>query len=334
MLKKTVCLLTATLLACTVAFAGGGNEKAAQANIKFVYGGSDTVGSLFDKTNFKMVELLREKSKGAITIDWFPADQLGGDLDQIQSVIAGSQTLYGDDISWIANWEKDFNVMGWGFTFRDRNHFQSFMKSEQFKKMAAQFETKHNVKVLGATASGARMLYSKTPVKTLKDIADKKMRIPEIESYLRLWEALGTRPTRVTWAEVYMGLKQGVIEACEGSASSAYAAKLHEAAPNVTLTRHLMQGYFMLMNGNVYNSLSPEMKKLVQECADQAIAFCDAESVKMEEEAIGKMKAEGANILLLDNVREWQDKVNVATSAMEDKGMWRKGLYEEIQKVK
>lgn len=334
MMKKVVGLLLAAMLISSAAYAGGNAEKPSASNVKFVYGGSDTVGSLLDKSNFKMVELLREKSKGQLTVDWFPADQLGGDLDQIQSVIAGSQTFYGDVLDWVANWNKDFSVMGWGFTFRDRAHLQSFLKSDLFKKMAAEFESKHNVKILGATATGSRIFFSKMPVKSLKDIADKKMRVPEIESYLRLWEALGTRPTRVTWAEVYMGLKQGVIDACEGPVSAAYAAKMHEAAPNVTLTRHLLSTYFILMNGAAYNALSPDLKKVVQESADAAIAYCAGEAVRMEEADIAKMKAEGANVSTLENIKEWQDKVNAATAGMEDKGMWRKGLYAEVQLVK
>jgi TRAP-type C4-dicarboxylate transport system substrate-binding protein len=42
------------------------------------------------------------------------------------------------------------------------------------------------------------------------------MRVPEIKTYLTLWETLGTRPSRLAWGEIYLGLKTGVVEAAEG----------------------------------------------------------------------------------------------------------------------
>jgi tripartite ATP-independent transporter DctP family solute receptor len=321
------------LLSLAMGVLGAGKQEASTKTFKFVYGGSDAVGSLFDRSNFRMVELLRERSKGQIQVDWYPADQLGGDIDQIQSTIAGTQIFYGDVLDWLANWQKDFSVMGWGFTFRNREHLQKFLKSELFKEMIGKFEKEYKVKYLGGTATDPRILFSKTPVRSLKDIEGKKMRVPEIESYLRLWEALGTRPTRITWAEIYMALKQGVVEACEGPVTAAYAAKLHEAAPYVTLTRHIQSTFFIMMNGAAWESLTPELKKVVQDCANEAIAYCDSEALKRQNDSIEKMKAEGATIIELDNIREWQEKVRGATAAMEEKGLWSKGLVEKIQKI-
>ena len=332
-MKRALVLGIICMVLATGIFAAGKQEAPAGKTYKFVYGGSDAIGSLFDKSNAKMVELLKSKSNGQIQVDWFPGDQLGGDVDQIQSTIAGTQTFYGDVLDWLANWVKDFSVFGWGFTFRDREHLQKFLKSDTFKAMVSKMETQQKVKILGATATDSRILFSKTPVRTLKDIVDKKMRVPEIESYLRLWEALGTRPTRVTWAEVYMGLKQGVIDACEGPVTAAYAAKFHEAAPYVTLTRHLQSTYFIMMNGAAWDSLTPELKKVVQSAADEAIRYCDSEALKRQNDSLDKMKAEGATLITLDNIKEWQDKVKGATAAMEDKGLWPKGLVAEIQKI-
>ncbi len=310
-----------------------GKKESTVPTYKFVYGGSDAVGSLFDRSNFRMVELLRERSKGQIQVDWYPADQLGGDIDQIQSTMAGTQTFYGDVLDWLANWQKDFSVLGWGFTFRGREHLQKFLQSDLFKEMIGKFEKEYKVKYLGGTATDPRILFSKTPVRSLKDIEGKKMRVPEIESYLRLWEALGTRPTRITWAEIYMALKQGVVEACEGPVTAAYSAKLHEAAPFVTLTRHIQSTFFIMMNGTAWERLTPELKQIVQEAANDAIKYCDSEALKRQNESFERMKAEGATLIELQNIKEWQDKVREATIAMEEKGLWSKGLYDRIQKI-
>ena len=228
----------------------------------------------------------------------------------------------------------DFNILGWGFTFRDKDHFSAFLKSDTYKDMITAFEKKYKVKVLGAVPTQPRILFSKKPVNSLKDMKDIKMRVPEIESYLRLWEAIGTRPTRVTWSEVYMALKQGVIDACEGPVSAAYAGKFHEPTGNVICTRHLLSTYFIMLNGPKYESLGPTLQQKTQEAANEAIRFMYDESDRVTEEDLKKMEAEGAKVVRSIDVKPWQERVRNATSAMEAKGLWRKGLYDEIQKIR
>jgi len=322
-------ILVFLLLVLVFAFSGE-----ADAKVKMIFGGSDAVGSLLDRSNKLFCEELQKRSNGEIEVSFYPADQLGGDIEQIQSTMAGTQHIYGDVLVWLANWMTDFNILGWGFTFRDKDHFSKFLASDLYKNMVADFEKQYKVKILGGIPTQPRVLFSKKPVGSLKDIENIKMRVPEIESYLRLWEAIGTRPTRVTWSEVYMALKQGVIDACEGPVSAAYAAKFHEAARNVTVTRHLMSTYFLMMNGAMYDSLGPQLKQKAQEAANAALQYMEKESDKETEKDLNKMESEGAKVVRSIDVKPWQKRVQSATATMEEKGLWRKGLYDEIQRIR
>lgn len=325
-MKQMVLILSFTLVAVTV-------QGEAQAKHKLIFGGSDAVGSLLDRANRLFCETLEKESDGEIKVSFYPADQLGGDIAQIQSTMAGTQHVYGDVLVWLANWMTDFNILGWGFTFRDKDHFSSFLESDLYKGMISEFEKKYHVKILGAVPTQPRILFSKKPVRSLKDVQNIKMRVPEIESYLRLWEAIGTRPTRVTWSEVYMALKQGVIDACEGPPSAAYAAKIHEPTGNVTVTAHLISTYFLMMNGAMYERLGPGLQQKVGIAAQAALRYMIEQSDKETEGDLKKMEAEGAKVVRSFDARPWQEKVRGATAAMEDKGLWRKGLYDEIQRI-
>ena len=322
-------MLFSLLVVTVFAFSG-----AAEAKVKMIFGGSDAVGSLLDRSNKLFCEELQKRSGGEIEVSFYPADQLGGDIEQIQSTMAGTQHIYGDVLVWLANWMTDFNVLGWGFTFRDKAHFSKFLASDLYKNMIADFEKQYKVKILGGVPTQPRILFSKKPVGSIDDMQNVKMRVPEIESYLRLWEAIGTRPTRVTWSEVYMALRQGVIDACEGPVSAAYAAKFHEPARNVTVTRHLMSSYFIMMNGPMYDSLSPELKQKTQEAAKVALDYMEKESDQETEKDLNKMEAEGAKVVRSIDVTPWQKKVQDATAAMEAKGLWKKGLYDKIQNIR
>jgi TRAP-type C4-dicarboxylate transport system substrate-binding protein len=180
---------------------------------KLRFGGSDPGRGLLDKTTLRFVELSEKKSNGRIKWDYFCCDQLGGDIAQIEQMMANSIQAYGDVLDWWANWVKEFSIFGWGFAFRDHDHFAKFLESPTYKEMAEKLRTQNGLRILAAGPTEPRMLWSKRPITRLEDMKDMKMRVPEIKAYLMVWEALGTWPSRVTWGEVYLAMKTGVVEA-------------------------------------------------------------------------------------------------------------------------
>jgi tripartite ATP-independent transporter DctP family solute receptor len=308
-------------------------ESWAKGKFSFRFGGSDSIGSLLDRQNRLFIDLVEKKSDGRIKIKFFPADQLGGDIAQIEQMVANSIQLYGDVLVWYANWVKDFSIFGWGFTFRDNDHLQKFIDSPICQEMCEEFRKRFGLRILAAVPTQPRILFSKKPVFGIEDIQGIKMRVPEIETYLRVWGALGTRPTRVTWAEVYLALRQGVIDACEGPVSAAYAAKFHEPAPYVTRTDHLISTAHVTMNDRAFQGLPEDLQRVLIEAAEETVKFSRDEGERLTNEVMKKMVAEGARIIWTDT-NPFRKRLDAAVKKMEEKGLWSKGLYEKVQQIK
>jgi tripartite ATP-independent transporter DctP family solute receptor len=307
---------------------------AQQPQFKFRFGGSDPGRQLLDKTTSLFVELSEKKSNGRIKWDYFCCDQLGGDIAQIEQMMANSIQGYGDVLDWWANWVKDFSIFGWGFTFRDNDHFAKFIESPVFKAMADKLRTQNGLRILAAGPTEPRMLFVKKPVAKLEDLKGVKMRVPEIKAYLMVWEALGTKPSRVTWGEIFLALKTGVVEGCEGPITSAYGSKFHEAAQYGYLTNHIISSAHITVNEKAYQSLPPDLQKTVEEAAKESVAFARGEAQKASQEAIGKMKAEGGNISSLDTAA-FKAVLAAAVGKAEAEGLWTtKGLWQQVQDIK
>ena len=202
-------------------------------------GGSDSIGSLLDRQNVLFTKLVNERAAGKLKINFIQGEQLGNDQQVIEQMIAGSVHIYGDVLDWYANWVKDFAIMGWGFTFRDAAHLQKFTESAPYQKMADELRAKQGIRILAASATQPRILFANKPIAKLDDMSGIKMRVPEIKVYVKLWETLGARPSRLAWAEVFLGLKNGVVDAAEGPVSAAFSAKFHEAVKHVMRTDHI-----------------------------------------------------------------------------------------------
>jgi tripartite ATP-independent transporter DctP family solute receptor len=323
-MHRAIKLLTAAVGAALI------GAVSAQAQTTLTFGGSDAVGSLLDRANTRFSQLVTERTGGEITVDFISGEQLGTDINVIEQMMQGSVHLYGDVLDWYANWVQDFNVLNWGFTFEDNDHMQAFLESETYAELVEQLRDEQGIRVLAAAPTQPRVLFAKNPVQSPDDLQGLKMRVPEIRTYLLLWETLGTEPSRLAWGEVYLGLQTGTIEAAEGPVSAAFAAKMHEPAPHVVRTDHLVSTYHITINEDTFQSLSSEQQEILVSTAEEVTQWAREQAESETEEIIAQMDEEGATIHQVDTA-PFADKALAGVEEMENDGIWSQGLWQEIR---
>lgn len=318
-------------LAAGLLFAAAPQPVAAQQTL--ILGGSDSIGSIIDRTNALFTRTVNERARGRLTVNFIQGEQLGNDVQVIEQMMRGGVHIYGDVLDWYANWVKDLAVLSWGFTFRDFDHQAKFLESELFKPYAEEMRARHNVRILAAGPSQPRVLFAKRPVNSPTDLAGLKMRVPDIRAYLLLWQTLGTQPARVAWAEVFLGLRTGVIDAAEGPTLSAMAARFHQGATNVMRTDHVISAGQISMHEGTFARLSPEVQAILVQAAKEALAWQRTTSEAELEEAFAKMKAEGATIIVVDK-GPFARAALEGVAAMERDNVWSTGLFQRIQDIR
>jgi len=317
---------------CAAALVAGALAAPALAQTTLTLGGSDALGTVIDRGNAMFTKLVNERAAGKVKVNFIQGEQLGNDVQVIEQMMRGSVHIYGDVLDWYANWVKDFSVLAWGFTFRDNAHMAKFLESDLYAAMVEELRTKQGLRILAAVPTQPRVLFAKKAVASPDDLKDVKMRVPEIKTYLLLWQTYGTKPARVAWAEVFLGLKTGVIDAAEGPISSAYAQKFHQATGNVMRTDHLLSSQHITINEKTFQSLPPDAQKIVQEAAKEAVAWARIEAEKETDEVTKKMAAEGARVVQV-NRGPFADKALSAVDQMEKDGAWSPGLWKKIRAI-
>lgn len=324
----TTFLRTASL-AAALALAAPANVT---AQTVLTFGGSDAIGSILDRQNLRFTACVNDKAGGRLRVNFIQGEQLGSDMQVIEQMMQGSVHIYGDVLDWYANWVKDFSILAWGFTFKDAGHMQRFLDSDIYAGLVEKLRKEQGLRILAAAPTQPRILFSKKPVASIADLSGVKMRVPEIKTYLTLWETLGTRPSRLAWGEIYLGLKTGVVDAAEGPISSAYSAKFHEAVKYVTRTDHLMSSAHITVNEKAYSALPADQQKLLADCAKQSVQGTRASAERETEDVVRKMAAEGATVSPIDK-GPIQVRAREGVGKMERDGAWSNGLWERIQKL-
>lgn len=294
------------------------------------FGGSDALGSLYDRQNRMFVDLVNERSNGELTLNFIEGEQLGTDVQVIEQTMGGAVQFYGDDLSWYSNWVDDYAILGWGFTFHSNDHMQAFFETDTYQAMAQELIDEYGVRLLAQAPIQPRLTFANTPIETADDFNGLKMRVPEIPTYLQLWQTLGASPTRVAWGEVFLGLRTGVIEAAEGPVSAAYAARFHEAAPYVIRTDHILTATHILVNEAFYQSLSPELQEVVTQAAVEATAWAREQAEAETDDIIATMESEGATVSEID-LEPVRERAVEAVERIEAEGLWTPGLWQSVQ---
>jgi len=224
-----------------------------------------------------------------------------------------------------------FSILTAAYLVRDAAHLKAIFNSEigdEFKKMA---RDEMGIVVLAPAYYGTRHVNLKGDKKIEKpeDLAGIKLRMPGGEAWQFLGESIGANPVALDYAEVYTGLQTGAIDAQDNPLPNNKLMKFHEVTDQIVLTGHNVGFGLLLISAKLFDSLTPEQQKRMQEAADEAFAWSDAEYIKQEEELIEYFKGEGLEVYTPDveAFRTYANKKYLESPLSKD---WPEGMLEKI----
>jgi tripartite ATP-independent transporter DctP family solute receptor len=222
----------------------------------------------------KFKDLVQEKSNGRIEIKVFPNSQLGGPKEMFVQMQTGDlDMVYGgiNTFAWIKGGEA-FEITAIPFLFRDYDHMRQVLNSDTFKPIIQEAEKKTNIKVVNINGDTApRGLTTKnTPVKNADDFKGLKIRTAASPTVLAAMKALGALPQQIPFAELYMALKTGVVDAQENGAIVVEAKSLYEVQKYYMKTDYIRDIETFYMSADRWNKLSAADQKLIQEASEIA----------------------------------------------------------------
>lgn len=266
------------------------------------YGHHHAVGGSEDMYAHKFADLVKEKSDGAIEVSVMPGAQLGQEGEAGEGIHLGTLQTTVCSSPFFNKYVKEMGIDYLPFIWEGWDHAARALNgdagAEMNKRLAA---VKSNVKILAWHQIGFRhMLFVKKRVKTVNDLKGLKMRSPESRVFIGMFRSLGTKPTPITWGEVYTALQTGVVDGMECPFQSGIDMKFVEVAKHWTETGHMFSNMPHLVNEKWYNSLSPEYQKHLLEAAQEAAKWSTARERQKEKEVKGRLAKMGCTFEQVD----------------------------------
>jgi len=328
---KTIFLVLLMFFCTTIIVFGQGTSA---KPIELSFGHLSAVGSIEDEAVKVMAKVAKEKSNGRLILNIFSNGQLGNFTSEMESIAQGTQDMVFGDWSWWGNVVKDFQIAAMAFAFRDQEHLHKFIDSPLGESIRNKMLEKNLLLLTYHTNQLPRTLVSKIPVRCPDDLKNIKMRVPEWPISLKVWKAIGTKPTSVTWTEVYLALAQGVVDAMECGYEFIYPHKFYEVAPYICLTAHVRGLRGTIINPDKYNSLPKDLQKILKEACLAGEKFYNEQVLVAEKTHTEKMIEGGATIIRDIDREAFKEKVLPIVAELEEEDFWSKGLFEKIQQIK
>ncbi|WP_046866016.1 sialic acid TRAP transporter substrate-binding protein SiaP [Microvirga massiliensis] len=273
---------------------------------------------------------IAKRTDGRYQIDVYPASQLGKETDINQGLSLGSVDMIISGSSFASRSYAPIGVTYYPYIFRDANHLLAYTKSDVFKELAKGYSDKTGHQILAVTYYGARHTSSNKPIKSCADLKGLKIRVPDVPAYLAMPRACGANTAPIAFAEVYLALQNGTVEAQENPLTTIEAKKFYEVQKHIALTGHIVDHLNTVVSSSLWKKLSDEDKKIFTEVAQEAAARATAEIQAKEKELVGFFKEKG---LTVSDVDKDDFKQTVLKNVSFESFGYRKSDYDRIQAI-
>lgn len=243
-----------------------------------------------------MAQRVAEKSEGRMRIDLYPSEQLGSERECVELLQIGSLGMTKVSSSVLEGFVPEQKVFSLPYLFHDEAHRSRVLGGAIGKRLLLAGQ-EYWVRGLCYYDAGSRSFYTKNkPILTPDDLAGLKIRTQESPTSIEMVKALGGSPTPIAWGELYTALQQGIVDGAENNPPSFFLSRHYEVCQYYSLDEHTSVPDVLLISTKVWDDLTPEEQRILQEAADESAEHQKTLWREATEQALAEVQKAGVEI--------------------------------------
>ena len=305
-MKKLICIALALVMVLGLAITANAADQ-----VTLVMAEVNPLDTIVGQTDSFFAEKVEELTGGSVKIDLQAAGVLGSENDVLDAIANGDDSI---DISRISAFAlttygcKKASLLSIPYTWTGRDHFWAFADSE----LAAEFlnepqEIGLPLRGIFYGEEGFRHFFTREPVAGIKDLAGLKLRVSNDPVMVGMVNGLGASATPIAFGELYSALQTGVVDGAEQPIANYKANAFPEVANNLILDGHTLGAIQVVITDTAWEKLTEEQQAAVMEAGKLAQEFNRQLSQDAENEVLDQLKADGCNVVEVENPAEWAE---------------------------
>ncbi len=231
----------------------------------------------------------RAGTPGKVDFQLFPGAQLGKQTTVMTGLQRGTHIM-SLQASPMASIEPGYGLFEAPFLFGSREDAKKVIRAVEGELKRRVL--KKNIVVLSIAELGFRQISNNVrPIVTPADLNGVKLRTPGNPFRIVTFKTFGANPTPMSFSEVFVALRSGVIDGQENPLESIWAAKFHEVQKYISISNHVFTPYSLVVSNSYWNKWPADVKKAIEEAAQVAADYSFVRGEELEtsiRERIGK----------------------------------------------
>ena len=275
---------------------------------------------------------IKKRTNNRYDVEVFPASTLGKETDINQGLTLGTVDIIYTGQLFAGRTHGPLAIGGAPYMFRDFDHWKAFSHQPALRASWPRATQKSGGnKVVAITYYGERHVTSNKAINKPEDMKGLKIRVPDAPLYTMFPRAVGANPTPIAFAEVYLALQNGTVDAQENPLPTIDAKKFYEVQKFIVLTGHITDALLTIVGGGTWNKLSDADKKIFEAVLKEAADARHGGDHRDREEAGGGVREAGQDRGAVDRkpFRDAAMKLHNGPDAT-----WPKDVYDKLQAIK
>ena len=259
-LMVSICML----LMVVPVFSAGNSEVSNKPEVlKFAHVYEpDTV---YNEAALEVKKLLEERSNGRFEVQIFPSSQLGNEEAITEGLKMDSIQLAYSGPTFLGQFYPPIAISEAPYVWKDYDHWKKYQYSDVFDNVSDGYYGATGNKVASIIYFGERTVTANRAIHTPDEMKGMKIRVANATLWKIFPEAVGAKPTPVSFAEVYLALQQGVVEGQDNPITIVESNKFYEVQKYINRTQHILCSIVGIIGGPLYERLSDEDQKMFVE---------------------------------------------------------------------
>ena len=287
-----------TALAGLAALALSASAALAQ-KIEIKFGHVGEPGSLFDQSANEFAKRANARLAGKAEVSTYPGSQLGGDKEMLQKMKLGQLTLFLPS-TMMSSIAPEFGVFEMPYIIKDRAHMQRVVEAMHEKALQPAAKAK-GILLIGTWENGFRHITNNVrPIVKPEDLKGIKLRVPQGEWRVKMFQAYGANPTPMGFSELFTALKTGVMDGQENPYPQIYAAKLHEVQKFLSKSSHVYSPAWVAASPDHFAKLPADVQKVLLDTAKEMEGWVRETATRLDGELLKQIEASGIKVNEID----------------------------------
>lgn len=254
---------------------------------------------VWHQTGVRIAENLARESGGRMTVRVQPLSRLGSEAQMINLLQSGAMQLGILTAGSLANREPSFQAWSLPYVIKDVADANRAAETPAAEEMLKRLDV-HGMIGMGYVMAGMRHVLSISPVSTPADMRGSKIRSFPNPVYNDWWTAMRAAPTAMPLSEVAPSLNTHLLDAVDVDLDALVGLKLHQQAPNLSMTHHMPFPAVIVVSKRYWAGLSEQDRRILKQAIDEARQWGYGRAVQAEADNLAKVRADGVQLPEVD----------------------------------